>query len=102
VPTGRELVSDPKAQALLAFAEAPFFMALPVVAPPDLPPERAKALQTAFMAMSKDPAFVDEIGKMGQDLSPIDGDAVRGIIAQMGETPKEVIAQFNEIVSPKN
>ena len=102
VPTARELVSDPKAQALLAFAEAPFFMALPVVAPPDIPADRAKALQSAFMAMTKDPAFVDEIGKMGQDLSPIDGEAVRGIIAQMGATPKDVIAQFNEIVSPKN
>jgi tripartite-type tricarboxylate transporter receptor subunit TctC len=102
VPTARELVGDPKAQALLAFAEAPFFMALPLVAPPDLPPDRAKALQTAFMAMTKDPAFVDEIGKMGQDLSPIDGEAVRAIIAQMGATPKDVIAQFNEIVSPKN
>jgi len=101
VPTGRELVSDPKAQALLAFAEAPFFMALPVVAPPDLPPDRAKALQTAFMAMTRDAAFVEEIGKMGQDLSPIDGDAVRKLIAQMGETPKDVIAQFNEIVAPK-
>ena len=102
VPTARELVSDPKAQALLAFAEAPFFMALPVVAPPDIPADRAKALQSAFMAMTKDPAFVDEIGKMGQDLSPIDGEAVRGIIAQMGATPKDIIAQFNEIVSPKN
>ena len=101
VPTGRELTTDPKAQALLAFAEAPFFMALPVVAPPDLPADRAKALQTAFMAMTKDPAFVDEIGKMGQDLSPIDGDAVRKIIADMGATPKDVIAQFNEIVAPK-
>ena len=100
VPTGRELVSDPKALALLAFAEAPFFMALPVVAPPELPADRAKALQTAFMAMTKDAGFVDEIGKMGQDLSPIDGDAVRRIIAQMGETPKDVIAQFNEIVAP--
>jgi len=28
---------------------------------------------------------------MGQDLSPIDGDAVRRLIAQMGETPKDVI-----------
>jgi tripartite-type tricarboxylate transporter receptor subunit TctC len=102
VPTGHELVRDPKAQALLAFAEAPFFMALPVVAPPDLPPDRARALQTAFMAMTRDAAFVEEIGKMGQDLSPIDGDAVRRIIAQMGETPKDVISQFNEIVSPKN
>ena len=53
------------------------------------------------MAMTKDPAFVAEIGKMGQDLSPIDGDAVRKLIAQMGATPKDVIAQFNEIVAPK-
>jgi tripartite-type tricarboxylate transporter receptor subunit TctC len=102
VPTGRELAKDPKTQALLAFAEAPFFMALPVVAPPDIPPERAKALQTAFMAMTRDPAFVDEIGKMGQDLSPIDGEAVRRLIVQMGETPKDVIAQFNEIVGVKH
>src|SRR5205085_11876920 len=71
------------------------------VAPPDVPPDRAKALQTAFMAMTRDPAFVAEIGKMGQDLSPIDGDAVRRIIAQMGATPKDVIAQFNEIVAPR-
>jgi len=28
---------------------------------------------------------------MGQDLSPIDGDAVRRLIAQMGETPKDVL-----------
>jgi tripartite-type tricarboxylate transporter receptor subunit TctC len=102
VPTGRELAKDAKAQALLAFAEIPFFMALPVMAPPDLPPERAKALQTGFMAMTKDPAFVDEIGRMGQDLSPIDGDAVRKLIADMAATPKETIAQFNEIVGTKN
>jgi tripartite-type tricarboxylate transporter receptor subunit TctC len=101
VPTGRELVSDPKVLALLAFAETPFFMALPIAAPPDIPPERAKALQTAFMAMTKDPAFIEEIGRMGQDLSPIDGEAVRRLIAQMGATPKDVIAQFNEIVAPK-
>jgi tripartite-type tricarboxylate transporter receptor subunit TctC len=100
-PTGRELTSDPKALALLAFAETPFFMALPVVAPPDLPAEWARALQTGFMAMTKDPAFVEEIGKMGQDLSPIDGDAVRRLIGQMGETPKDVIARFNEIVGGK-
>jgi tripartite-type tricarboxylate transporter receptor subunit TctC len=100
-PTGRELTSDPKALALLAFAETPFFMALPVVAPPDLPADRAKALQDAFMAMTREPAFIDEIGKMGQDLSPIDGEAVRRLIVQMSETPKDVIAHFNEIVSAK-
>jgi tripartite-type tricarboxylate transporter receptor subunit TctC len=72
-----------------------------VIAPPDLPPDRAKALQDGFMAMTKDSAFIDEAGRMSLDLSPIDGEAVRRIIAQMSETPKEVIDQFNEIVSLK-
>ena len=101
MPTGRELTSDLKALALIAFAETPFLMALPLVTSPDIPADRLRALQTAFMAMTRDGAFVEEIGKMGQDLSPIDGDAVRTLIARMGDTPKDVIAQFNEIVASK-
>jgi len=102
VPTGRELAGTPRAQAILAFAEAPFFMALPVAAPPDLPPDRARALQDGFMAMTRDPAFIEEANRMNLEQSPIDGEAVRSIIAQMGATPKDVIAQFNEIVGIKN
>ncbi len=37
VPTGRELIKDPKDLALLEFAEQPFFMAVPFVAPPGVP-----------------------------------------------------------------
>ena len=102
VPTGRELATNAKAQAILEFAEAPFFMALPVAAPPDLPPERARALQDGFMAMTRDPAFIEEANRMNLEQSPIDGEAVRRIIAQMGATPKDVIAQFNEIVGVRN
>ncbi len=101
VPIARELTQDPKALALIAFAEAPFFMALPLAAPPDLPPDRAKALQTAFMDMSRDPAFVADAEKLGLDVSPIDGDAVVKLITQMAATPKDVIAQFNQMVAPK-
>ncbi len=101
VPIARELTQDPKALSLIAFAEAPFFIALPLAAPPDLPPDRAKALQTAFMDMSRDPAFVADAQKLGLDVSPIDGDAVVKVITQMAATPKEVIAQFNQMVAPK-
>jgi tripartite-type tricarboxylate transporter receptor subunit TctC len=101
VPIGRELTKDPKALALIAFAEAPFFIALPIVAPPDVPPDRAKALGMAFMDMTRDAAFVAEAQKLGLDVSPIDGNAVIDVIRQMAATPKDVIAQFNEIVAPK-
>src|SRR5262245_27704997 len=102
VPTGRELAKDPKALRLLDFAEAPFFMALPLVAPPGLPADRASALQTAFMATTKDPAFLAEAEKMSLELSPIDGDAVRKVVAQMQATPPEVIEQFKAIAGAKN
>ena len=53
------------------------------------------------MAMTKDPAFVAEAKKMSLDLSPIDGEAVRKVIAQMQATPPDVIAQFKEIAGAK-
>jgi len=102
VPTGRELTKDPKVLQLLDFAEAPFFMALPLISPPDLPPERAKALGGGFMAMTRDPAFIAEANKMQLELSPIDGEAVRKVVAQMQSAPREVIAQFKEIVGAKH
>jgi len=101
VPIARELTHDPKALSLIEFAEAPFFIALPIAAPPDLPPERAKALQAAFMDMSRDAAFGADAQRLGLDVSPIDGDAVLKLIRQMAATPKDAIARFNEMVAPK-
>jgi tripartite-type tricarboxylate transporter receptor subunit TctC len=101
VPTGRELIKDAKSLQLLDFAEAPFYMALPLIAPPDLPPDRAKALHSAFMAAMKDPALVAEARRLNLDLSPIDGEAVRKVIVQMGATPKDVLAQFRTLTGAK-
>jgi tripartite-type tricarboxylate transporter receptor subunit TctC len=97
VPTGRELATDPRAQALLEFAELPFFMALPFVAPPDIPAERGRALQSAFMAMCRDGAFLEDARKLGLDISPIDGEAIVRLLARAAATPKDVIERFNEI-----
>ena len=70
-------------------------MALPFVAPPDVPADRAKALQTAFMAMCKDPAFLDDAQKLGLDISPIDGAAIDKLLTRAAATPKDVIDRFN-------
>jgi tripartite-type tricarboxylate transporter receptor subunit TctC len=102
VPTGQELAPDAAARALVQYAELPFHMALPFVTPPGLPPERAKALQKAFMDMTRDEAFLDDAAKLNLDISPIDGDAVRDIIARSATTPKDVIAHYNEIVATRS
>jgi tripartite-type tricarboxylate transporter receptor subunit TctC len=101
MPTGRELTRDPGALALIEFAELPFFMALPFAAPPDVPAERGQALQSAFMAMARDRAFVDEAEKLGIDMSPIDGGAILRLLARTAATPKDVIAGYNAIGAEK-
>jgi tripartite-type tricarboxylate transporter receptor subunit TctC len=101
MPIGRELAGDPGALSLIEFAELPFFMALPFAAPPDVPPDRAKALQTAFMAMCRDKTFVEEAERLGIDVSPIDGEAILTLLARTAATPSEVIARYNAIGGDK-
>jgi tripartite-type tricarboxylate transporter receptor subunit TctC len=101
MPTGRELAHDAGAISLLEFAELPFFMALPFAAPPDVPADRAKALQTAFMAMCRDKAFVDEAEKLGIDISAIDGDSILKLLARTAATSRDVVARYNAIGGEK-
>jgi tripartite-type tricarboxylate transporter receptor subunit TctC len=98
VPTAYELTSDPSARALLNFADLQFVISLPFAAPPEIPADRAKALQTAFMVMCKDPAVIAAGEKLGIEMSPIDGDTVRKAIADAAATPRAVIDRYNKLV----
>ncbi len=98
VPTGRELAPNDKMRALIEFAELPFFMALPFLAPPGVPADRAAALQKAFMDMTRDKDFQADAEKVNIELSPIDGNAVLDLVKRSAATPKDVIALYNEMV----
>jgi tripartite-type tricarboxylate transporter receptor subunit TctC len=99
VPLGRELASDPKAQSLIDFADLPFFMAQPFLAPPGIPADRAKALQTAFMMACKDPEFLAEAEKLGVDISPISGDQVSELLRKASATPPDVLDGYKAVVA---
>jgi len=101
IPTGRELAPDDEARALIEFAELPFFMAMPFLAPPEIPDDRAKALRDAFMAMAKDPAFVEEAHKLGLEISPIDADAISKLLSRAAATPKPVIERYKALTGPQ-
>lgn len=101
VPTGRELARDDAARKLLAFSELPFFMALPFVAPPGIPAERADALRKGFMAMTKDKDMLAEAQKLRLDISPIDHSEILKLLAEAKQTPPEVIAGFQKLMASK-
>jgi tripartite-type tricarboxylate transporter receptor subunit TctC len=99
VPLASELTRDKALLDIIAFTEAPLSMALPFLAPAGIPRERATALAMAFMAMVKDKDFLIDAGKAKLDITPIDGAAVRAIIAKMAATPKDVIERYNRIMT---
>jgi tripartite-type tricarboxylate transporter receptor subunit TctC len=99
VPTARELVHGEADRQFLNFAELPFFMALPVLAPSGVPAERLEALQAAFQAMATDPALLEDSKKMNYPVDPIDGYAVRSQITEAASTSVDIIKKFKELIA---
>ena len=97
VPLASELTREKVALDVIAFTEAPLYMALPFLAPVGIPSDRAAALKSAFITMAKDKDFLADAERAKLDITPIDGAQVRAIIVKMAATPKDVIARYNRI-----
>jgi tripartite-type tricarboxylate transporter receptor subunit TctC len=67
-------------------------MGWPFTAPPDLPPERAAALRTAFEATMKDPEYLAEARQRQLDVNPMTGAAIDRLVKELYGTPPEAIA----------
>jgi tripartite-type tricarboxylate transporter receptor subunit TctC len=97
-PTARELARSDKDRALIEVLEVPYTLSRPFVAPPDLPADRAKALQEAFMATHKDPEYIRDAERLGIDVSPIDGNAVLKLIDNISKTPPEQLKSIEKLI----
>jgi len=100
VPTARELAHDAQARDLIAFAETPLLtMARPFAAPPGVPADRAKALQTAFVATHRDPQFLAEAARMGIEISPVDADGLARGIERLAQAPPAVAGYMKTLMT---
>jgi tripartite-type tricarboxylate transporter receptor subunit TctC len=97
-PTARELARNDKDRALITVLEVPYTLSRPFVGPPDIPADRAKALQEAFMATHKDPEFLRDAERLGIDVSPIDGNAVLKLIDDISKTPPEQLKSIEKLI----
>jgi tripartite-type tricarboxylate transporter receptor subunit TctC len=84
---------------LIEILEMPYALSRPYAAPPDVPPERARALQQAFIATHKDPAYLADAEKVGIEVSPIDGEAIRKLIDQIGRTPADQLKRIENLIT---
>jgi tripartite-type tricarboxylate transporter receptor subunit TctC len=98
VPTARELATTAANRTLIEVMEAPFALTRPYVAPPGTPEPRAKALQAAFMAVQKDPAYLEEAGRLKLDVSPIGPAEVLALLERIAAAPEPLKAQVRQLV----
>jgi tripartite-type tricarboxylate transporter receptor subunit TctC len=99
VPLARELTKDPAVLSLIDLAEASNTLSRPFAAPPEVPADRAKALQEAFLAMCNDPEFRAEAKKLRVDISPVSGPDVLKLIERLAGSPPAVLERMKAIRS---
>ncbi len=98
-PTARELATTAEGRALIEFTETGLLtMARPFAAPPEVPADRAKALQTAFDATHRDKEFLAEATKARVFVSPVTAGELVASIENMAKAPAKVVDQVREIM----
>src|SRR5215470_6354866 len=99
VQFARALAKNEAARALIELAELPYAMSRPFAAPPDLPADRAKALQRAFLAVHDDPQYLEDAAKLRVDVSPIGGDGVLRAIDGIGNAAPELLEYVRKLLA---
>jgi len=97
VPTARELARNEQARALIELTELPYQLARPFAAPPGVPPDRAKALQDAFMATHKDPAYLEEAARLNIDVSPASAEEVVRALHRIEKAPPQLLDYLRKL-----
>lgn len=70
----------------------------PMVAPPGLSPDVARALREAYGKMLKDPDFVGEVRKRQYDLDPVSAEEMQSLAREVVNQPADVIDRVRKLL----
>ncbi|MDX1485131.1 MAG: tripartite tricarboxylate transporter substrate-binding protein [Alphaproteobacteria bacterium] len=101
VPLLIDLGRDAKEKAMLTLFSAPNDMGRPYFGPPEIPGDRVKALQAAFLDTMKDEKFLKDAEKLNVAISPLSGEQVAQIVRDVWNTPKEVVQMAQAVLASK-
>lgn len=71
----------------------------PYVVAPGVPPERLAALRRAFVATLRDPATIEDAGRMRLAIDPISGEEVQALIAKVFATPPHIVERLKQAIA---
>jgi tripartite-type tricarboxylate transporter receptor subunit TctC len=97
----RKLVDNPIDRQAMEFLLAREILGRPFLAPPDLPPERAAILRTAFAATMRDPDFLKDAEKAKLDVDLVTGAEVESVLKTAATAPIEVVNRLKDALARK-
>jgi tripartite-type tricarboxylate transporter receptor subunit TctC len=98
-PTIFEFIKSEEERQVMTFFSSSMELGRPLMAPPGVPAERVAKLRSAFDAVAKDPAFLQEAAAMGFEVSPQTGAEIAARIAAVLATPRAIVEQTQRVSS---
>jgi len=91
VPLGLQAARTPEDRQALELFFARVEMGRPFVLPPDVPADRVAAMRTAFAAMLRDKAFLDETDKQKLRVVAVTGEQMTAVLVNAYNTPPTIV-----------
>ena len=102
VPLVIDFATTEKQRQVLKLVLSRQVMGRPFAGPPGIPEDRKQALRKAMEDTLKDPEFVAEAKKRKMDVSPVSGEELEKLIAEVYRTPPEIVAEVRAAITPAN
>lgn len=87
---------EDRAMLRLIFSRAA--LGCPFLAPPGMPADRAAMLRKAFDQTMRDPEFLAEAAQALLEVTPVGGEELQQLIAEIYRTPKDVVEKTRALV----
>jgi tripartite-type tricarboxylate transporter receptor subunit TctC len=100
VPTAVEAAGDEETRRMLRFFAVKFKTTYPFALPPEVPPERVAALQSAFDATMLDAGFAADMKTSNIPLRPVGGREMQRLIRETYAAPAGMLERLREAVTP--
>jgi hypothetical protein len=101
VPLITELAKDDEQRQILRIIFARQVMGRPLVAPPDLPADRAEMLRKAFMDTMQDKEFLADADKAQMEITPVSGAEIQALVKELYSLPAQAAQKAATLVNIK-
>jgi hypothetical protein len=98
IPLVIDLARTDEERAILKLIFARQVMAWPFLAPPGTPADRVEALRKAFLQTMQDKDFLAEAEKAGLEITPVAGEDIQKLVAQIYATPAPIVRKAVELL----